>query len=198
MEYLALAGQSRKAAPSVPQLAGEYLKAIRERQPRGPYRLAGFSFGGVLAYDIAQTLRREGEQVEFLAILDSDVPGRAAGSGGLLAGLKDHARHWRDSGARLLGGSESGLDPVAHQRNQRYLETMRNYQAQPYGGPAVCVLSADEPIHDPGYGWETLVASLTTYRIEDSHLGILRGTSVVRLASLLRAHLGRTSLTDIT
>ena len=189
MEYLALAGQPRKPTPSVPQLAGEYLKAIRDQQPRGPYRLAGFSFGGVLAYDIAQTLRRAGENVEFLAILDSDVPGRAGGSGGLLAGLKEQARQLRDSGARLLGSRQSGLDPVAQERNQRYLGTMRSYQAEPYGGRAVCVLSSDGPVHDAGYDWDALIPDIVTLKIDDSHLGILRGTSVVRLASFLREHL---------
>lgn len=196
LEFLAFSGQHRRSTPSVELLAAEYLKAIRERQPRGPYRLIGFSFGGVLAFDIAQTLIREGEQVELLAILDSDVPGRT--SGGILQELKEQARQVRDAGIRLLAGTESGLDLLASDRNQRYLETMRAYQAKPYDGEAVCVLSADDPVHDPGYTWEALIPRLTTYRIDDSHLGILRGTSVVRLASLLRQHLRRTSLTDIT
>ena len=160
------------------------------------YRLIGFSFGGVLAFDIAQTLVRGGEQVELLAILDSDVPGRS--SAGILQELKAQARQIRDAGIRLLASTESGLDLLASDRDQRYLETMRAYHAEPYGGQAVCVLSADGPVHDPGYTWEALIPRLTTYRIEDSHLGILRSTSVVRLASLLRQHLRRTSLTDIT
>ncbi len=196
LEYLNFSGQHRRAAPSVAELATEYLKAIRDRQPQGPYRLIGFSFGGVLAFDIAQTLTREGEQVELLAILDSDVPGR--GSAGILQELKAQARQIRDAGIRLIAGTESGLDLLASDRDQRYLETMRAYQAEPYPGQAFCVLSADGPVHDPGYTWEALIPRLTTHRIEDSHLGILRGTSVVRLASLLRQHLRRTSLTDIT
>lgn len=38
-------------------LATRLIKVMRQAQPEGPYRLAGWSFGGVLAYEIAQQLR---------------------------------------------------------------------------------------------------------------------------------------------
>jgi thioesterase domain-containing protein len=44
---------------------------IREAQPSGPYRLAGWSFGGVLAYEIATQLIGADEEVEFLGLFDS-------------------------------------------------------------------------------------------------------------------------------
>src|SRR4029077_1881736 len=55
-------------------LAGELLEVLRAGQPRGPYRLAGYSFGGVLAYHLAGRLREAGEQVEFLALIDTMTP----------------------------------------------------------------------------------------------------------------------------
>jgi amino acid adenylation domain-containing protein len=59
---------------SVERLAGELLAVLRAGQPSGPYRLAGYSFGGVLAYDLAGRLREAGEQVEFLALIDTMAP----------------------------------------------------------------------------------------------------------------------------
>jgi acetoacetyl-CoA synthetase len=56
---------------SIEDMARFYLGEIRRIQPRGPYLLAGFSFGGLVALEMAQALRREGETVEFLALLDS-------------------------------------------------------------------------------------------------------------------------------
>lgn len=56
---------------SIEDMAGFYVGEIRRIQPRGPYLLAGFSFGGLVALEMAQLLRREGEAVEFLALLDS-------------------------------------------------------------------------------------------------------------------------------
>ncbi|MGO4778454.1 thioesterase domain-containing protein, partial [Lysobacter sp. 2RAB21] len=44
-------------------------------QPSGPYRLAGWSGGGHLAYEMAQQLLGEDESVEFLGMIDSGRPG---------------------------------------------------------------------------------------------------------------------------
>lgn len=60
---------------SVPQLASRYLKQIRTLQPEGPYFLAGESFGGLVAFEMAQQLRAQGETVNLLALFDSLVPG---------------------------------------------------------------------------------------------------------------------------
>ncbi|KIJ60886.1 polyketide synthase [Hydnomerulius pinastri MD-312] len=47
-----------------------YLEKIREKQPKGPYRLGGFSFGTYAAFVIAQLLQEEGETVELLVMID--------------------------------------------------------------------------------------------------------------------------------
>ena len=59
---------------SLTSLATSHLAAIRSIQPRGPYRLAGFSLGGLIAYEMAQQLRATGEVVEMLFLLDSMAP----------------------------------------------------------------------------------------------------------------------------
>ncbi|GGM09006.1 hypothetical protein GCM10012279_28860 [Micromonospora yangpuensis] len=58
-------------AASVPELAEEYLAEIRRVQPHGPYRLLGWSFGGVVAHAMAVALQRAGERVELLAMMDA-------------------------------------------------------------------------------------------------------------------------------
>jgi len=55
-------------------LAERYLSEVRRLQPHGPYRLAGWSAGGLLAYEMARQLLAEGEQVEFLGLIDSGRP----------------------------------------------------------------------------------------------------------------------------
>ncbi|WP_246257916.1 type I polyketide synthase [Amycolatopsis anabasis] len=59
---------------SVEDRVRHYLPELRRIQPRGPYRLAGWSFGGFLAYEMAQQLQRAGEQVEIVALIDSIIP----------------------------------------------------------------------------------------------------------------------------
>ncbi|GMU92754.1 MAG: hypothetical protein AMXMBFR4_18120 [Candidatus Hydrogenedentota bacterium] len=63
---------------SVEDLAKDNVAAMREVQPKGPYLLAGWSFGAMVALEMAQQLVRDGERVALLAILDMRVngPGR--------------------------------------------------------------------------------------------------------------------------
>jgi phthiocerol/phenolphthiocerol synthesis type-I polyketide synthase D len=58
----------------VPERANRYVELIHEWQPEGPYRLGGWSFGGVLAYEIACQLSAAGHEVELLALLDAGMP----------------------------------------------------------------------------------------------------------------------------
>ncbi|WP_017735410.1 non-ribosomal peptide synthetase [Pseudomonas sp. CBZ-4] len=59
---------------SMEGLAARLVGLIRDIQPHGPYRLAGWSFGGVLAYEVAMQLLGADEPVAFLGLLDSYVP----------------------------------------------------------------------------------------------------------------------------
>jgi len=56
------------------QLAAEHVEEIRSIQPEGPYYLAGWSFGGLVAFEMALQLERQGETVAFLGLLDSVSP----------------------------------------------------------------------------------------------------------------------------
>ncbi|MFF0818492.1 thioesterase domain-containing protein, partial [Rhodococcus sp. NPDC003318] len=69
---------SGEALPgSIDALAARYVAEIRTVQPHGPYRLVGWSLGGVIAHAMAVQLQAAGEQVEQLVMLDS-VAGDAA------------------------------------------------------------------------------------------------------------------------
>jgi len=69
-------GLHRAAIPlstprSLAALADEYTGLIRAAQPDGPYRLAGWSMGGVIAFEITRRLERSGAEVGLLALLDA-------------------------------------------------------------------------------------------------------------------------------
>ena len=71
------------AAPaSLEEMARRYLEALRAVQPDGPYRLGGWSMGGVVAFEMARQLAARGEEVERLAVLDVFAPGRGLGGDG--------------------------------------------------------------------------------------------------------------------
>jgi surfactin family lipopeptide synthetase C len=62
---------------SVEQMAARYIEAILSVQPEGPYRLSGYSFGGVVAFEIAQQLKKQGQEVELLVNFDGGAPSLA-------------------------------------------------------------------------------------------------------------------------
>lgn len=59
---------------TVNEMASLYVEAIKSVQLKGPYQIGGWSFGGVVAYEVAQQLQQQGDEVSLLAILDSYVP----------------------------------------------------------------------------------------------------------------------------
>jgi amino acid adenylation domain-containing protein len=69
----------REAYRDLAEMASDYVKAVREIQPEGPYRIGGWSFGGVVAFEMAQQLEKAGHEVSLLAMLDSAAPRPRAG-----------------------------------------------------------------------------------------------------------------------
>jgi thioesterase domain-containing protein len=51
-------------------MAANYVQVLREAQPRGPYFLAGYCFGGLVAFEMAQQMVQAGDRVGLLAVLD--------------------------------------------------------------------------------------------------------------------------------
>jgi len=73
-------GVNGKDAPrrSVAAMARDYVTAIRRAQAHGPYRLGGYSGGGVIAYEMARQLSAAGEGIDKLVLLDAYAPGNPA------------------------------------------------------------------------------------------------------------------------
>ncbi|WP_405199930.1 non-ribosomal peptide synthetase [Christiangramia sp. LLG6405-1] len=58
---------------SVEKIAAHYISAIKKINPDGPYSLAGHSYGGIIAYEMASQFKHYGDKVEKLIMLDSDI-----------------------------------------------------------------------------------------------------------------------------
>ncbi|WP_446425933.1 amino acid adenylation domain-containing protein [Kitasatospora purpeofusca] len=86
------------APASIDEMARDYVDLIRSVQKTGPYRLLGWSLGGLLAHAVAVELQEQGEEVSFLALLDARLRTRG--------GALEEARAERDvllSGLREMG-----------------------------------------------------------------------------------------------
>ncbi|MBR8839548.1 MAG: amino acid adenylation domain-containing protein [Stigonema ocellatum SAG 48.90 = DSM 106950] len=75
--FYALQDPSSQEEPeiiSVEETASRYLQEIRQVQPNGPYLLGGHCYGGVIAFEMAQQLQRQGQTVGLLVIIDAILP----------------------------------------------------------------------------------------------------------------------------
>ena len=55
----------------VRELAAHYVQLISKEQRHGPYFLGGYSYGGLVAYEMASLLTEQNQRVEFVAMLDT-------------------------------------------------------------------------------------------------------------------------------
>jgi thioesterase domain-containing protein len=198
MEAAYWSARNETALPSVRELAADYLRVVREHQPSGPYVLAGFSFGGVIAYEMAQQLTELGISVPLLVILDSDPPRMTTGShSGFTFStrpIRTGTRALLDLGRRFGGLARSGDDHAAGAaadeggtRLQRYLAAMRHYRARPYRGQALLIESAEERAYDPGHGWDALIANVAVRRVPSAHVKIFEAPHLEGWSQALRA-----------
>jgi thioesterase domain-containing protein/acyl carrier protein len=195
--------------PSVTELAETYSTLIRRTQPHGPYRLVGMSFGGIVAYEVAQQLLAAGEEVEVLGMLDSvlpetrlaklqrlfTLPGRELA--GELAQRVQRRLKQGEPAPSALFVRESGdarLDQLEEQRQAAYRVAARDYRrtVRPYPRAAFLVVSGARLRHgrlqDPRCGFAQLVGALDVHTADCDHLGILENPSVDRVAGLLISH----------
>ncbi len=74
IEALSLSSSGPVLPASVEETAAAYVKLLLEARPGGPFRIAGYSFGGVVAHEMACLLEEQGHQVEFLGLFDTHNP----------------------------------------------------------------------------------------------------------------------------
>ena len=157
-------------------MATEYVAAVLQIQPTGPYRLGGWSLGGVVAYEMACQLEDQGHRVDLVALLDSrrpngrplpdDEPALLAGFALDLARQGDHELDLDDQTLRQMEPGErlphllelakqSGAVPLEFTLEQlrRYfrvyrqgLEALARFRPRPFAGPLLVVRAADDPV----------------------------------------------------
>ena len=58
---------------TVEAMAAEYLNLVKARQPDGPYYLCGYSFGGTVAFEMAQRLQETGDEIGLVGFFDATM-----------------------------------------------------------------------------------------------------------------------------
>jgi thioesterase domain-containing protein/acyl carrier protein len=121
--------------------AARYIEALREIQPHGPYFLGGWSFGGHVAFQMAQYLESKGEEVALLALLDTAAPSHSlmdsADDGELLAVIISELFSYHEGDATSLQqltddlrrlGPEAQLSYARAKLREHSITELRNLQ----------------------------------------------------------------------
>lgn len=88
------------------ELASLYVREIKRIQPRGPYLLAGISYGGIIAVEMARKLRAAGEDIRLLALFDTRLPGALHAASGEEK-MRRHREKFRTEGLGYLVGKST-------------------------------------------------------------------------------------------
>jgi amino acid adenylation domain-containing protein len=129
------------AYDSVEAMAADHVRAVRALRPDGPYRLGGWSFGGLVALEMARRLQSEGAAVEVVLLIDSYGMGRDSAVEDV-AGLREQLR-----GQGLDPGSDEGATLLREITHAGRLAA--RYRPAPYHGQVVLLKAAQGDPADP-------------------------------------------------
>ncbi|RBO82164.1 non-ribosomal peptide synthetase [Nocardia puris] len=202
------------SARSIDEFAERYVREIRAVQPEGPYHLLGWSFGGLIAHNIAARLAAEGARVGTLALLDADTAdidgdsiepltaGAFVNAFGAVFGIDDvPADATAQDAADLIAARTGGVALVDAAMLERMAgsynasaRTRTGYRRPVFDGDALyfsaTVDSSD--IFGPE-GWRPYVTgALTNHDVAVTHDEMTAPHALAQIARVLDEHLGGT------
>jgi thioesterase domain-containing protein len=174
---------------SVEQMAAVYLEKIMTVWPSGPYFLLGYSFGGLLAFEIAVQLQKMDRKVPFLAMIDSISPLAKEPykwHGSLFSTirlnfLRPIRRGQKHRIKRLLCELYILLKkPIPVKRRSDYLmskysDLRKKYNPDKFKGNILLFRATRSPSSYKYLGWETLVDNISMIEIDGQHLDVFVG-----------------------
>jgi acyl-CoA synthetase (AMP-forming)/AMP-acid ligase II/pimeloyl-ACP methyl ester carboxylesterase len=166
---------------TVPEMAEDYIGAVKAVQQHGPYRLLGTSFGGLVVFEMALQLQRMGESVEFLGMVDTTPP-TCLWEGGADV---DHPRLVEDP---------HRMDPITLRVAENNVRARANYvldcrlEQNLFRGELTYFYCAGNPIvagHDRRRLWQRFASRLRLLHLPGIHGAIDREPNYTALRELL-------------
>ena len=202
-----LQGEHSQAA--VDKLASDYLKAMREAQPHGPYQFVGFCRGAQIAHEMARRLTMAGETVALLGVLDTWVLENTYNrflyveyyykrmKKALREGFKNPLQFMRESrqpsdGSQIEQARAEAVGTVKNPMREVYFPG-DNFVPRIYEGKVTLFRVRRQPlnrIRDPQLGWGRLAAlGVDVHLVPGTHTTVLSEPHVQGLADELKKHL---------
>jgi len=203
IESPALHSKEAYVVPSIEETAELYLRTVRKRQPVGPYFFAGYSYGGMVAYEMALQVVAAGDEVSFLAVLDTLAPGVQMTKARLPERLRRHLEEKGASGMvrkamcltryfarrtidRFYSPEENAPNESASGSNPSlraaHAASMHLYKPGRFGGKLTLLRARDHGgrVFDPppDLGWSGLVKELEILSVPGSHITLFEAGNI--------------------
>jgi len=193
---------------SIEKMAECYISSLRLVQPHGPYLLGGWSMGGIVAYEMAQQLLLQREEVAMLAMLDATIlPAVEGGDAELAHALLGKELPWEQfiqlteeeqmeyllDYKRQVGLELPDTDLLLFRHHMRLFDlnsrAVRNYTPRSYPGDMMVFRCRDAAAHiPPDLAWGQFVTGeIYIYEIPGDHHSLMLHPNVEELAKQLRA-----------
>ena len=184
---------AERGLPSVEEMAQQYIESIRACQPQGPYRMVGYSFGGIIAYEVAQRLREAGQEVSLLALVDPQLPEwirpwmfRLAQIGRLrdarardLVSFVARRLHITPPAAQSLYRRHDRFGPLEERMDAHKRASAAAYMPniRPFSGDVTLFVAGarlrDDPLKSASCGWDAYVQSLSIHPVDADHFAMM-------------------------
>lgn len=189
------------------QMAADYIQAIQSIQPNGPYFLCGYSFGGLLAYEIARQLAAKNQSIALLVLADTyntaqtwfrpiPVPARIVRH---LRNLQSLTTKRRLAYLRNKTKNKVRNKVEANAVNTQHFEKIaQDYRPLPYDGKAILFKASYQPtqrgiesnLTDALLGWGDLIkGGLEVQSFSCDHFSLFKEPMLPSVATKLRAYL---------
>jgi amino acid adenylation domain-containing protein len=196
----------RPCLASVAEMAQRYIREIRRVQPEGPYRIGGYSFGGLVAYEMAQQLRAQEQEVGLLALFDT-YPGKMESRASQMRNLsklplKEALTFIVKKGSFVLMTLQKRIElqmlPRALRNvRQACARAAAGYDIQPYDGQVTLFRAKEKSagsLNDPyAVWWRAAAGGVDLREIGGDHLSLLKEPQVRLLAEELNSALEHSS-----
>jgi arthrofactin-type cyclic lipopeptide synthetase C len=168
-------------AASIESLAAYHIENMREIQPKGPYRIAGYSFGGLVAYEMARQLLGAGQAVTFIGLLDTVPPDETFDPMERLERMAEWRLKAKDDKAHLLKMDIGQACATAH----------HSYRVEPLYVPitlfeatqSVVATEGEDVRKERSRTWTAWLGSdLHIYQVSGNHLSMVKEPDVDSLA----------------
>ena len=206
LQSVGIAGEAQPVN-RIEEMAATYVNTIRQVQPKGPYQLGGWSFGGVIGLEVAQQLHQAGQEVALLAVIDAPLY-RPASFMEKARSVKDFTtlilphlwpyvadyfnqqRNQSQPGS-WLKAAQMLLDQPEFKQLRRVLcantQAGRYYRPQRYPGRVTLLKTTTQYHQSETWGWGDIAEyGVDIQQISGHHMNILRQPYVQILAKELK------------